>query len=444
MRTWPRRQAAALAVWVLLIAAVLAWGHVLGAAGRLPADPFPPFHAGFRPRILPLWPVAGVAVLAVAVLPWAARTLPWRSLLASVWAGGAVWAVTLAVSEGVGALAHPLTTRYEYLAVLPAVGDDPLRWLHTFTAELPGYPVQVRGHPPLTVLIFWTLARLGLTGPGWAAALVIAAGTFAGVAVAVTVRATAGEEPARRAAPFLTLLPAATFVATTADALFLGVSAGGVALLALAGRRAGVPDRFARRRGAGTVPGSGARVAVRVMAVAAGTLLGGSLYLSYGLVPVGALAAAVLALRPSARVVGWAVGGVGLVGAGFAVGGFWWPAGVAATHAEWAAGVGAARPYGYFLLGDLAILAVLVGPAAAVGLARLRDRRLWVLVGAALVAVAALDLSGVTRGEVGRIWLPYMPWIVAATAALRPPGRGWLAAQAMVALLVQGLLNSPW
>jgi hypothetical protein len=135
------------------------------------------------------------------------------------------------------------------------------------------------------------------------------------------------------------------------------------------------------------------------------------------------------------------------VSALFAAGGFWWPAGVLATHAEWAADPGAARPYLYFLVADLAVLALVTGPAAAVGLVAPGRAGERILPVAALAAVLALDVSGVTRGEVERIWLPYALWVVAAagrTGAGRTADRRLLAAQAVAGLLLQGFVRSPW
>ncbi|MEV1206656.1 hypothetical protein AB0J07_42385, partial [Microbispora rosea] len=144
--------------------------------------------------------------------------------------------------------------------------------------------------------------------------------------------------------------------------------------------------------------------------------------------------------------------GMAAVSALFASGGFWWPAGVLATHAEWAADPGAARPYLYFLVANLAVLALVTGPAAAAGLVapgRARDR---ILPLAAVVAVLALDVSGVTRGEVERIWLPFALWVAAAagragaggTGTGREGDRRLLAAQAVLGLLLQGFVRSPW
>lgn len=170
-------------------------------------------------------------------------------------------------------------------------------------------------------------------------------------------------------------------------------------------------------------------------------LLGAVPYLNYGLLPAGALVVAVLLLRPSRPALLGAVAGAAFVVALFTAGGFWWFDGVEATHARWAAGSGSDRPYDYVLWANLALFAVITGPAAAVGLARLRDRRTWLLVGATLVAVVVLDLSGVTRGEVERIWLPFASWVMLACAGL---SRGWLAPQVMVALVVQATVGLMW
>jgi hypothetical protein len=123
---------------------------------------------------------------------------------------------------------------------------------------------------------------------------------------------------------------------------------------------------------------------------------------------------------------------------------------VARTHAAWAAGAGAHRPYVYFLAGDLAVLALLAGPAVAQAVPYLLRRpdpltaRLGFLLGAVFVGTLALDISGVTRGEVERIWLPYAAWMTVGAAVHRAPARRMLLAQVLVALLVQALVKSPW
>jgi hypothetical protein len=151
--------------------------------------------------------------------------------------------------------------------------------------------------------------------------------------------------------------------------------------------------------------------------------------------------------RPARAVLVALAVGVLVVPVAFTLAGFSWWDGMMATHASWAAGAGAQRrPYAYFLLGDLAVLCLLIGPAAARALrsALLTDRGVGMLVGAALVGVLALDVSGVTRGEVERIWVPYAPWIVVAACVHRPPARGLLLAQAATALALEAVVGSPW
>jgi hypothetical protein len=64
---------------------------------------------------------------------------------------------------------------------------------------------------------------------------------------------------------------------------------------------------------------------------------------------------------------------------------------------------------------------------------------------AAAVAVLAADLSGLSKAEVERIWLPFAVWF-AAGAALLPEAarRHWLTVQAVTALAVNHLLLTAW
>ena len=267
----------------------------------------------------------------------------------------------------------------------------------------------------------------------------IAVGTSAVVAVATTLRCVAGIDVARRAIPFLVLAPGTAWIATSMDGFFTGVVAWGVALVAVTRVQRSTPR-------------------VVAVAVASGVLLGSVPYLSYGLLPVAALALAALLVPveratvqdPVRRRRLWELGGLavglGAVVAAFTADGFWWPDGVRATHHFYAHNYGSgSRPYGYFLLADLAVFVLMIGPAAIAGITRLNLRRNpagW-FVCAALIAVAISDLSGYMRGEVERIWLPYAPWVVIAAAALTRK-RGWLLLQLAVALVVQGLVVSPW
>ncbi len=403
----------------VLLGAAVGWGRWLEGHGHpqyVGAVPFTGrWDFRFGPRSL-----AGlaVAVAAVALLPRAAARLRWGALLVAGWATTAAWAFALAYADGAGAIAAPLASRFEYfpdLAAVKALGVP--GFLRTFTEALPAYSTHTRGHPPGFLLLLWLLDRIGLGGRGPAAVFVVVAGASATAAVAVAVRAVAGERAARRVLPFAAVLPAAVWLATSADAVYLAVSAWGLALLAVARHRGAAP------------------------AAAGGALLGLAALGSYGVVPLGVVAVALLARHTRQLAVAAATAAGLLAAVGLATG-FWWPSGVLATRREWTAGFGANRSYGYWLVANLAVLAVMAGPAVV---ARVRPAGLAGLAGAALAAVLLADVTGVMRGEVERIWLPYVVWLAPAAAALPgPPHRGWLGAQVATGLAVQSVLVSKW
>ena len=146
-------------------------------------------------------------------------------------------------------------------------------------------------------------------------------------------------------------------------------------------------------------------------------------------------------------------------------------------------GAGGIRPYGYWVWANLACTVLIVGLATVAGLRRtgaallviptrlkarppvdaplpgrtpdrqgasarigsaLRRRvlpwagmpgtsaelRLAVLVAAAFAALLIADLSGMSKAETERIWLPFAMWLLASCAFLTRP-RSWLAAQAV-------------
>ena len=132
--------------------------------------------------------------------------------------------------------------------------------------------------------------------------------------------------------------------------------------------------------------------------------------------------------------------------AAFTAAGFWWPTGYHLVVRRYYQGWAADRPYGYWVWADLAALLLCVGPVVAPALLRLPRRAGITLVPlAALTAIVAADLSGLSKAEVERIWLPYAIWLLVATAWLPArQHRVWLAAQALTALAVNHLLFTPW
>ena len=400
--------AAVVAAGVFAVAVV--WGqHVDPQLRQLDA---PPLVGHWDVRLT--WRALLPAVAAVAL--WAAAprvaALPWRRAVLAAWASAGAWAVALAQTDGAAGFTKPLLLADDYLHDLGRVDGD---YLRTFTHHVQSGPGQwanhVAGHGPLVLLVLKALDALGLSGPWPVAVLVVAAGTSACVAVLLAVRAVVDEQTARRALPFVALAPGLLWVATSVDGLFLGVTAWGLALCALSR----------------PVPG--------------GLLLGLSLFLTYGALPLGLLA--LVLLRRPGRVLRAAVAVVAVAGV-FAALGFWWLDGLHQTYLRVHAGAGGYRPLQYFVLANLAALAVAVGPAAAAGLRALRRTDpVWVLVGPLLLGLLVADVTGTMRGEVERIWLPYVPWLLVPAARLAHP-RGWLALQLAVALVVQLVLRSKW
>lgn len=413
-----------------LVAAALAWG-TLAVAGSGVALRAAPLYGRWRWHPgMGLVPAAAVGGVVAAWGPAAARRVArcWLPALGGLAAAG--WTLALAAADGWSAVTAPLTTRHEYEPFAARVGDLG-ELVRQFPERLGGLPVHVQGHPPGPLALAWLLDRAGLGGAGWLAALAIAGWGTAVAAALVAARALAGDRAARRAAPALVVLPAAVWAGTAMDALFAGLAGIGLALATVA-----------------AVRGSTGR------AIGAGIVLGVALLFSYGAALMVAAAAIVLTLAPRAvpvardgrRLLAPLAAGVLLpLGLAAMLAGFSWIEGLAATgHAYWA-GAGRRRPAGYLtFVGNPAALALATGPAVVAGLAalpRAAHRSAALLPGAVLGAVVLANLSQMSRGEVERIWLPFVPWL-----ALAAPGdrRGWLAAQAGLALLLQAALASAW
>jgi hypothetical protein len=370
-----------------------------------------------------LGPVVVGAVL-VVLLPRLSARLRWLPLLVVLVLASVGWVAAVNLTRPDG-LTRPLERPGdEYLEDVDAVATaGPHRFLVDFPDQVDDYAVHTRSHPPGFVLTLWALDEVGLGGSGWAAALVVSAGAVGLAMVAIGLREVAGEAVARRAVPFLVLAPAVLWIGSTADALFAAVAATGVVLLVTASGR---PDG-----GRGRAFGGGA-------------VLGVGLCLSYGLALAGLIALPVLVARRRLGLVLPAAAGAAVVVAAFWLAGFDYAAGFAASRREVAESVQSTRPLALFLLLNLAVLGIACGPAVVAGLAALRDRPTWLLVGGAVLAVVVADLSGLSKGEVERIWLPFAFWLVPAAVAHDPPARGWLAAQVAVTVAIQAMVKTGW
>ena len=416
----------ALVAALVVIVIASRWGEALLADHVRMKIHTPPLRGGtaWRPGRTML-PALGVAAAMIAVLPIVARRVGWWSLLAVVAGGAVAWAIALALIDGRAALTDPLLPQ-QYIRTVPRVGDLGT-FLRTFTDRLPTYNIHTQGHPPGMVVVLWVMDRIGLGGLDPNAGLVLLGGGVGMAATLVAVRDVAGETAARAAAPFLALTPAAIWW-SSGDAFFAGVAAVAVTLVVLATGRTG-------RRSDG-------------LAVLGGLAFAATAFLSYGLVLLALVPAVIAARRRRWRplVIAGGVAALAVVAVAAGTGFAWWE-GLAATRVRYFAGVAAHRPYEYFLVANVAALLLMVGPATVVAFTRLRHRPIAWLVVAAVAVVALADVSGMSKAEVERIWLPFVPWLVAATAVLgvtRRSTRLWLAAQVGVGLLIAVTVRSPW
>lgn len=395
----------------------------------------PPLMGRWDPHLGPGTAVA--VVLAIAIVAWGpalTARLSWRAALGLGYLAAVEWTVSLALIDGwEKGFTGRLTTRFEYLAEVDGITDTGVM-LREFTDRiLVGSPdnwaVHVSGHPPGATLVFVWLDRIGLGGGAAASTACVLVGCLLAVAVPVAVRALADEDAARRVLPFAVLFPGAVWVGASADGLFAGVTATGLALLALGC----------------TAAGRGRRL---VLAAVAGLVLGFSVFLSYGMVLLGVLALAVVLYRRAWDVLAVAVVGALAVVAVFAAAGFWWFEGYELVVQRYYQDVGTTREYSYWVWANLAALVLVIGPALVAGLRRCSLRGphpVLVLVAGALLAVLIADLSGLSKAETERIWLPFAVWLLPAAALLPVRHRtGWLAAQAATALAVNHLVLTGW
>ncbi|WP_210415903.1 hypothetical protein [Humibacter ginsenosidimutans] len=404
---------------------------------------FPPLHARWMPRVGPgTLPSVALAALAVISAPWATR-LRWGALLLVTFGYGLAWMLALATVDGFAGIGHILDTSYEYLNTARSV-TDPIAVLREYVSRIPlhsadHWPVHIAGHPPGALFFFVALVRLGL-GSGLAAgtAVTVIAATTA-VAVLVTLRRLGAETAARRAAPIIALGPGAVWMAVSADAVFAAVGAWGLCCLAFAAR-------------------SHARGRSIAWSVSAGLLLGYCVMMSYGLPVLAILALAILVAARTWRPLPWTACAALAVVLAFAAAGFTWWEAYPVLVRRYYDGVQKNRPYAYWVWADLSALAFSAGPLVgctiAAASARVRHvvrrvpdqtRTIVLLSLGAAACVLVADLSGMSKAEVERIWLPFEPWMLAGAALLGTRWRRWgLALQLGTALLVQHLLSTGW
>lgn len=441
-RTSPRACAAAALTGAALVAAAAAIPALIGTDVHVGV---PPLHAHWKPRVTAGTVVAvATGVALVFAVPDLARRLPWRAVPALGWVATWVWVMALALVDGRAGLARVFARKGEYVYDARGVGDA-RSLLHEFISRIPRdspdhWHTHVAGHPPGALLFFRALLDLGISDPFWIAVVVVTLGTSATAAVLVTLRLLGSESVARRALPWLVLAPAAVWIGVSADAFYAAVTAWGAALIAVAA----TTDR---------------RLVVPAAGVAGGALLGMAVFLSYGLVLFGCVALGVLIAARRVTPLPWALAGAVAVVLVFWANGFaWWQA-YPVLRERYYAGIASERPYWYWVWADVAAWTLTVGLVTWAALPavvaswndRDRGRRaLAICATSALAAVALATLSGMSKAEVERIWLPFTVWIVAIPVLLvgRIVPARWgpwlLGSQVVLALLIQHVLVTRW
>ena len=406
------------------------------------------------------WGLVGAGLVAATIVVLAARgwfaTARLRIVVLTAGLAAGAFATLLALTDGRDGLFFGVDDNNEYLAnlpITPPAGD----FVRNFVTDIDIYSVHVRGHPPGFIVLLKALDALWLGGSWPVMFISLASTVLLPIGVLIAVWAVAGPSLVRRAAPFLVVAPYAIWMMTSADAFFTALGAWGVAFIALGVRRNG--------RGATWIGACGG--------VLLSTLLfmtyGGAIYLVLPLVIV--VAGWVLHQRDGRRgghtrrhfgagttatVVG-AVVMACLVTMMWLAAGFWWFDGAEATRNQYWEGTAQFRIWNYFIFANLVIGLFAVGPATFVALTKLRDRRLWILVGGALLALTVANLSQLSKGETERIWLLFYPWLVIAGAGLGRQVRvrrwtipahavlaGWLVVQAASAIALQAALVTKW
>jgi methylthioxylose transferase len=424
----------ALFVAAIVVAISVVWGW------RVQADPrvklgAAPLVGEWKRRFG--WSLVLAALLAVTVVRWGptlARRVAFRTMTIGASLSSACFTFLLAASDGLGHVLDPVVHPTEYwanLATLPPAHQ--MLQEYGSTDFLLDYSVHAKGHPPGFLLLLKALDAIGLGQP-WVTGALSYVGTAAVVAaVLLTLRLVATDESARRVAPFLVVAPYAMWMGTSADAFYTAVAAWGVFAFV-----AGMKSSDRRR-------------SVALVAVG-GAVLAAALFLTYGvamflLLPL-TIAVGLMWGRRRAEGLGlsWALPGlvaaVAVAGA-FKLAGFWWFDGAHATQKLYWWGTAQFRPARYFAVANIGTSAIALGPAVVFGIGRLRDRRVWLVVGGALACIVAANASQYSKAEVERIWLLFFPWLVPAVASLRRV-RPWLAAQAVLAVGLQIALVSKW
>ncbi|HEX3199154.1 MAG TPA: hypothetical protein VHR39_16520 [Propionibacteriaceae bacterium] len=449
-RAWRLGDPLAMAVALALIGVSAYVGHGMKQRGLPIVLPSPPLLAFWHPHLGWGTPLCVLCVLVGLRLQRVAAELAWRRLLLAGWMLSVAWLCSLTLVDGLrNGWIDVLLDPNEYLHDLPRI-TNPAAFVASFTHFIAFgdgvdgtnvWTTHVAGHPPLTTLIFWLLARIGLGGGFWAGALCVLVASAASVAIPVTVRELGASSAARRAVPFVALFPGAVWMAVSADGLFAGVATSGLALVC-----------------AGAIRGS------LLASLVGGLLLGTALFLSYGLVLFGLVVLTAMALAVRQRglrpTVGpWLVAclGVAAVAAIHLAYGFNWVTGLTQLCIRYYQGIASQRPFSYFAYANLAAWLISCSPLLAIAISRsigvlargrgpwTEDRVVALMALSGVLAALIADLSALSKAETERIWLTFGVIGCSGLALLRGRWASWaLAGGAGWAILVNHLFNTGW
>ena len=429
----PGGQRRDLAIWLALTAAGLTFTYLAVRGGAELGTRSAPFLGSYRFNI-GFATLLGPAVAAVVVLTALNRRfdrISFGRLLALSWAGSFAWAVALAFVDGAAGLTRSLQNPDNYLSDVPLIGDDPLGYVSTFTANAEAHSIAARGHPPGPVLLLWVLQRFGLTERLALGLLITALGALITPLVLAAVRGVCGEIAARRYAPVLILAPYAVWLAVSVDVV---VAVLGAVMVVL-----GV--RASDRRG----------WAAAGWAMASGVVLGIAALFSYAAPWLGlSVVCLYFARRRPFLNVATGLGALlPVLAAQFA--GFSWIEGLLVARADYQIRVEPGRSALWW--GGISLVALLLaaGPPLVRSARRLRNTPGWPFLVGAGAAVAFSVLAGVARGGAEAAWLSFFPWLTVAAVAPQtqagPIPRSPLLLVVFgvaTAVIVEALLATPW
>ena len=487
---------AALAVWLVVLQRPLGWVNewvvpVVGRAYPLSFLLAPALTLiGFGGLIVYLWrsmrkeKIAGhrralewTIVLGLVVGAWSLQVALWSVAPGSV---SLLAAVQLSdVSTG-------------YLGEAWTI-DDVSEYLREYAHDMPRKPEHVATHPPGAVLFFHAVRELGATFPGLRRTALIASSTAVGmsidelggevsrypfsrwlgsegVATAIlaswllgacgalmpavifaTLRRSAGSERALVTATMLALAPSMLFYFQTLDQLI------GLASVLMAAALAATQRHWAWSAVAGLIAAAALFVSLGALALVA---LGGAFLLLRGIRQAGQAGDASWSDTRSALLP------LLVFGAGLAMGlGAWYGIGVDAIQvfseglgAHSVTGLAAVRKYwiwvwlnfvefAVFMGLPLTVLVVTAVPGVIRTLRTISSRALPAyLGGAALLTIMLLDLSGGVKGETGRLWLFFIPWLAAAVGPqlMDEAGTRWRLFATTLGITALQLLMMAW